>query len=255
MKPGADERPPGRGLALGDLVLVVGEDEVHAPGVDVERGPEVGHAHRGALDVPAGPSRADGRVPGRLAGLGALPQREVPDIVLAVLVRLDPLPHPHGVRVQARQPPVGRPRGDPEEDRPVVGPVGVPLLEQRTDELGDLRDVLRRPGQDVRARHAQGVRVGKEPLRVPVRQVGRRDPLGRGATDDLVVDVGDVHRPGNAQAAVAQIAHQEVRKQERAEVADMGGPVHGRSAAVDTDVARLDRLERAQPHPRGCPAG
>ena len=64
-------------------------------GVDVERGPEVGHAHRGALDVPARPPLPDRGRPRRLAGLGTLPQREVADVVLAVLVGLDPLAHSH----------------------------------------------------------------------------------------------------------------------------------------------------------------
>ena len=36
MEPGLDEGLAGRGLALGDLVLVVGEDQVDAAGVDVE---------------------------------------------------------------------------------------------------------------------------------------------------------------------------------------------------------------------------
>ena len=72
-----------------------------------------------------------GGLPRRLARLGALPQREVADVVLAVLVGLDPLPHPQSVGVEARQPTVRRPRRDPEEDRPVVGPVGVAALEQR----------------------------------------------------------------------------------------------------------------------------
>ena len=164
VEPRADERLAGRRLALGDLVLVVREDEVDAAGVDVERRPEVGHAHRRAFDVPAGPARADGRLPDRLAGLGTLPQGEVADVVLAVLVGLDPLPHPQALGVETGQPPVGRPRRDPEEDRAVVGPVGVAALEQRRDEGDDLVDVAGRPRQDVRAsssgapRHRPGTR-------------------------------------------------------------------------------------------------
>ena len=134
MEPGRDERLPGRRLALGDLVLVVREDQVDAAGVDVERRPEVGHAHRRAFDVPARPPRADGGLPRRLAGLRALPQREVADVVLAVLVGLDPLPDPQALRIEAGQPTVGRPRGDPEEDRAIVGPVGVAALEQGRDQ-------------------------------------------------------------------------------------------------------------------------
>ena len=82
-------------------------------------------------------------------GFGALPQREVADVVLAVLVALDPLADPLALRVEAGQPAVGRPRGDPEEDRAVVGPVGVAALEERLDQRDDLVDVIGRPRQDV----------------------------------------------------------------------------------------------------------
>ena len=72
-----------RGLGLGDLVLVVREDQIHAAGVDVELGAEVRLAHRDALGVPAGAARAPRRRPRRLAGLRALPQREVALVALA----------------------------------------------------------------------------------------------------------------------------------------------------------------------------
>ena len=69
-------------------------------------------------------------------------------------------------------------------------------------------------------------------------------PGGRGAADDLVVDVGDVHHPGDREAAVAQVANEEIGVQEAPEVADVDGPVDGRAAAVDPDVLRLEGLER-----------
>ena len=72
-----------------------------------------------------------------------------------------------------------------------------------------------------------------------------RDALGGRAADDLVVDVGEVHDPRHAQAAVAQVADQEVREQEGPEVADVGRAVDRRAAAVDPDVAGLERLEGA----------
>src|SRR5215213_9112983 len=63
--------------ALGKLVLVVREAYVRAAAVDVSTTGQVLAHHRGALDVPARPSGAPGALPGRLAGLGGLPQREV----------------------------------------------------------------------------------------------------------------------------------------------------------------------------------
>src|SRR5213075_100352 len=77
-------------FGLRDLVLVVRELQVLAAAVDVERLAEQRAAHRGALDVPAGPALAPGRWPGRLAGLGALPQHEIERILLR-LVDVDAL--------------------------------------------------------------------------------------------------------------------------------------------------------------------
>ena len=122
-------------------------------------------------------------VPRRLAGLRALPEGEVADVVLGVLVGLDPLPDPELVGIEAGEPAVRRPRRDPEEDRAVVGPVGVAALEQRLDQRDDVVDVLGRPRQDVGQRHPQGGAVGDEGREVAVGQrpdVGRRPRPRRG---------------------------------------------------------------------------
>ena len=52
VQPEPGERVAG-GLGLGDLVLVVREDQIHSAGVDVELGAEVRLAHRDAFGVPA----------------------------------------------------------------------------------------------------------------------------------------------------------------------------------------------------------
>mmetsp|Transcript_26406 Transcript_26406/g.82326 ORF Transcript_26406/g.82326 Transcript_26406/m.82326 type:complete len:207 (-) Transcript_26406:147-767(-) len=77
--PAVAERRAVRRLGLGDLVLVVREDEVDAAGVEVQRRPEVALRHRRALDVPARAAGAPRRVPGDLAVriLARLPEREV----------------------------------------------------------------------------------------------------------------------------------------------------------------------------------
>ena len=148
--------------------------------------PEVLHRHRRALDVPARPARPDRGVPRRLAGLRALPEREVADVVLAVLVGLDPLADPQLLRVEPGEPAVGRPRGDPEEDRAVVGPVGVAALEERLDQRDHLVDVLGRPRQDVRARHPERGRVGQEHARASGRSA-RRSPTPAAAAPRMIL--------------------------------------------------------------------
>jgi hypothetical protein len=83
--------------------------------------------------VPAWPPRADGGVPGRLVVFGPLPQDEVPDVLLGVLVGVHPGAGLHAADVDARELPVLGKRIDLEIDRP-VSPVGVsPLFELRTN--------------------------------------------------------------------------------------------------------------------------
>ena len=116
-------------------------------------------------------------------GLGPFHSGEVADVVLAVLVGLDPLPDPQPLGVEAGQPPVGRPRRDPEEDRAVVGPVGVAALEQRRDELDDLVDVPGRARQDVGASSSAARRrppgTSRDSAR-PARRCPRRSRPRRG---------------------------------------------------------------------------
>ena len=64
-------------LGLGDLILVVREDEVKAAGVDVDGRAEVFVDHSRALDMPAGTSLAPAGIPVRLAFFFRLPEYEI----------------------------------------------------------------------------------------------------------------------------------------------------------------------------------
>src|SRR4051812_24540695 len=87
MDPGAGERlDPKRVLRLSDLALVVGEDEVGAPTMDVDAGPEIAAGHGRALDVPPRSSGAERRLPGWLVGPGLLPEHEIERITLVRIV-------------------------------------------------------------------------------------------------------------------------------------------------------------------------
>ena len=70
-------------LALGQLALVVGEDQVGAAPVEVDRLAEQVHRHGTALDVPARAPRTERRVPDRLVLQRWLPEHEVEGVALA----------------------------------------------------------------------------------------------------------------------------------------------------------------------------
>ena len=65
-----------------------------------------------------------------------------------------------------------------------------------------------------------------------------------GELDDAVVHVRDVHDLGHAVALVAQGPAQQVRRHERAEVADVGAAVDGGAADVHADLGRPLGCER-----------
>ncbi len=67
----------GQALALGNFVLVMGEDEIVAAAVNVDGFAQVVQAHARAFDVPARSSRSPWAFPERLARLGRFPEREI----------------------------------------------------------------------------------------------------------------------------------------------------------------------------------
>ena len=86
---------------MGDFVLVVREDEIDRPtmeieGLDAEALPDLCQRHRGALEVPARTAAAEGGIPGRadlfVHGVGLLPEGEVARIVLGILITRHPRP-------------------------------------------------------------------------------------------------------------------------------------------------------------------
>src|ERR1035437_9516832 len=125
--------------------------------------------------MPARTTRPEGRVPARLVRLRALPEGEIADVVLAVLIGLDTLADSHSFRVEPGQSSICRPGRDPEEDRAILGPVSVTSLEQRLDEGDHLRYMLGRARHHVRRGHAESRHVRQELLSVAFRDLFDRN--------------------------------------------------------------------------------
>src|SRR5262249_47765878 len=130
-------------LRLRRLVLVVREDEVHAPAVEIEGLAQPLPRHGRALDVPSRPPGTPRGLPVRLARLGALPEGEV-ERALLVLARLDPRAAPEVVDLPPGDAPVLRVAGDVEVDV-AAGGVGGAALDEARDEFLDLGNVLGGP--------------------------------------------------------------------------------------------------------------
>ncbi len=126
--------------ALGDLVLVVGEDQVVAAAVDVDGKRAQGLLDHGrAFQVPAGTARAPGAVPHRLTGLGGLPQHEIGGVALVGL-DLDPGAGDLVFEGLARERAVIGETRDVEQ-HVILGLIGAAGLHQPADDVEHLRDM------------------------------------------------------------------------------------------------------------------
>ena len=243
--PQPGERLPPARLGLGDLVLVVGKDEVHPAAVDREVGAEELLGHRRALDVPPRTPLPPRRGPTAvLVGLARLPQREVQRVFLQGLgTRLLALVHVGGVAV--RELAVAGEAADPEVDV-AARLVRVVALDQGLDQGHDLADRLRRQGLLLGAAEAEAVGVldvGAGHL--PCVVLRRRARLSRGGVD-LVVDVRDVDDQLGLVSDPSEEAPQEDEDHIGPRVADVDARVDRGPAGVDPDLRRLAGLEEAK---------
>ncbi len=240
VEPQPDELLPGDRLGLRRLALVMGEHEVAAAAVDVDRLAELTQDEGRALDVPPGPSRPPARLPRRLVGQRRLPQHEVERVtlvgVLGVPAVLGGQLEHVGPVVAADPAELGEGR-HAEVDR-TAGLVRKAPLERVADQREDLRDGGRRPRLGVHGQEVEQSHLGVETRHLLGRQVQVVHTELAGLAQDVVVDVGDVAHalrlvPGILQAAL-----------EHVEVEVHGGMSEVRGV-IRRDAARVHRHERA----------
>ena len=240
--PDPGERPAGR-LGLGDLVLVMGKDEVGAAAVDRERGAQLRLGHRRALDVPAGAPRPPRGVPaGVLALLARLPKREV-ERVLLQRGRAGLLTLVHVLGPPVREFPVPLEAPNPKVDV-APGLIRVSGLDQIGDQPDDPRDRL--GGQRLRIRSPQPQPVGVLEIGLghPRRELRRRLPHLPRRRVDLVVDVGDVDDQPHPIPLGSQKASKQGEDDERPRVPNVNPAVDRRPTRIDPDLTpALERPE------------
>ncbi len=241
VQPVAREGLAGDALGLGDLAFVMREDEVLAAAVDVERLTEIADGHGRALDMPARPPGSPRAVPGGLAGLRALPQREVAGVALA-FVDLHASAGQEVLEVLAGKLAVGGKPANLEVDVPLHD-VAVAAGDEALDHRDHLGNMLGGLGLHLRRQHAERGDVLPEGLDIPLGHLARRHAFLVGAPDDLVLDVREVPDERDAVPVKAQVAGDDVEDDHHPRVPDVGQVVHGHAARVHLDLARRERDE------------
>ena len=231
--PEPDERPIPRRLALGQLRLMMREDEVSSAAVNVERQSQMALRHRRALEMPSRSTPAEWARKGRPVGHAA-PQREIEGMALARIVEPrvvlggEDLPHPG--RRETRE------RSVPGEASHVVveaaagEPVGVPRPQEPTGERAHCRDLSRGVRHDVGRPPSEGPHVGEKAALLAPGQRPPRLPIAGRALQDRFVDVGDVLDVADPTARGLQVTDEHVEHQERAGVTEVCRVI-GRDAA------------------------
>ena len=243
VEPDFDEGFSGGALALGDFVFVVGEGEVHAAGVNVERLAEVAHGHGGAFDVPAGTAGADTGFPEMLAGLGSFPESEVAGVGLFVAVHVNAGAGLDAGHVNFREFAVIGKFRDAEVDGTFAG-VGEAFFLELFDEVNHGVNVVGGADDFLGHFEGEGAHVVEKGLDIFFCVLADGDAFDGGILDDAVVHVGEIHDVEETIAAGAQVAAEDVLEDEGAEVADVREVVDGGAAGVHADFARMNRVER-----------
>jgi hypothetical protein len=240
--------------ALGDLVLMMREDEVDATAVDVEIRAEILLRHGGAFDVPAGATLlAPGARPARRLGVAGFPKHEVGRVLL-VAGHIDPRAGDLFVAILVGEPAVVGPGRHVEQHVSVLQRVGMAARDQP-------RYGPPSPGSSQsraaprRGQAAQRDAVLAEPGDGGLRQLADLDAALLGPSVNLIVDIGDVPDVDDLGIQRPQQTDEDVEDDQGPRVADMDAIIDRRTADIDTHAA-LGNAGRSRPSPggwyRGC---
>ena len=242
-----ERRLSGDRLGLGDLAFVMGEDEVGASAVEVERRSEEAGAHHRALDVPTRAAGTPRALPRGLARGLSLPEDEVEGIPLVRIV--GPVPALVGHRQHLRsgqvaQPAESGPGGDMVVDS-AARDVGETSVDQHADRHHDVRDDVGGARIGIRRTDVQALHVADEVGGPAVAQRAPVLPELGGLAQNVIVDVGDILNVAHRPALALQGADEYVGNGVGEGVAQMRGVVRRDAAHVERDrvARRRERLD------------
>ena len=242
MKPAICQGFAADGRGDGDLVLMVGEDQFAAAGVDVNRLPQIFGGHGHTLDMPGRPHVAPlgfrKQAPLEFRKPGPLEEGEIPWVVLFILVQIDGMPQPYLLQIDARKAAVSlQARNIEVEGTQFL--VGEALLHQRAGQLHHVFHMLAGQGIEIRRLNAQKRHVPFEIFDVAPGKCFQALAGFFGSLDGFVVQVGDVDQMPHGIPPVGQIAAEQICKNIAPALAQVQGGIGCGTTGIDADLARL----------------
>ena len=99
MQPVMDERMhPCRPFRLGNLIFMVGKDQVAAAAMEIKGGTKIFHAHCRTFNMPARTTFAPGGIPGGFSRFCRFPESKIHRILFPV-INIDPCAGQHIIQI------------------------------------------------------------------------------------------------------------------------------------------------------------
>ena len=232
----------GRPFGLGDLIFMVGKDQVLAPSVNVEGLPQKALAHDGALDVPAGPPFSPGAFPPGLPLLARFPEGKIQRVAFFV-IDVHPGARHHLIQVSAGQLSISGEilHGIIDIARNLVGQSP---LHQPLNQVDHSANVFRGPGRHRRRDDSQFSHVLVVFTDISLRDFEDADAFGIAFLYDLVVHIGKIFYERHLIPPVAQIPGDDVKDDGRSGMPHMADIIGRNAAGIDADFPWFDGTER-----------
>ncbi len=223
---------------LGDLILMMREDQVFTARVDINLISQIPFAHDRALDMPARTSFTPGRFPERLPFLLRLPQHEIQRILLLLLAG-----HQQGtaaaaqiVQILVREFTILAKTPGLKIHRAVLPHIGMILVDQRLDHLDHAPDLLRRLRMRGGRLHVQGLHVLSALLDIALGDHGRIHPFLIRLLDDLIIHIGKIGNIVDRISLMFHVTSGRVKNDHRPRIPDMNQVIHRRPAHIHADL-------------------
>ena len=198
--------------------------------------------------MPTGATAAKLAVPFHFRGfigLGRFPQHKVQWIFFAI-EHGDALTGMQFVQRFAGQLAIAGKLAHREIDIAIGTAVGQAFVFECGDQAQHTADMVGGPGFSLRPLNAQGISVLVQCVDHPVCQCANGFAIFCGASDDFVVDVGDIAHIGDLQARLLEPALHHIERHHRTCMTHMAEVIHRHAAHIHAHMARREWFENLQ---------